>query len=100
MEDGDRTEALRKMGKKVIAIDLNPLSRTSKAANITIVDNVVRAMPNLVLECKRLKTEPRPAAQKLVKEFNNEKNLTSCLNLIWTRIARMEKEGLSLEFDK
>lgn len=100
MEDGDRTAALRKMGKTVIAVDLNPLSRTSKAANITIVDNVVRAMPNLVLECKKLKTEPKPMLQKLVKEFNNEKNLTNCLNHIWTRIAKLEKEGLSLEFGK
>lgn len=45
LEDGDRTEALRRMGKTVIAIDLNPLSRTSRAANITIVDNVIRAVP-------------------------------------------------------
>ena len=37
LEDGDRTEALRRMGKTVIAIDLNPLSRTSRAASITIV---------------------------------------------------------------
>lgn len=48
LEDGDRTDALARMGKKVITIDLNPLSRTAKAANITIVDNVVRAMPALV----------------------------------------------------
>ncbi|MDQ3881829.1 MAG: phosphopantothenate/pantothenate synthetase, partial [Thermoproteota archaeon] len=45
LEDGDRTEALVKMNKTVIAIDLNPLSRTSKAANITVVDNIVRAIP-------------------------------------------------------
>jgi 4-phosphopantoate--beta-alanine ligase len=38
LEDGDRTEALVKMGKKVIAIDLNPLSRTSQKASITIVE--------------------------------------------------------------
>jgi len=100
MEDGDRTEALRKMRKTVIAVDLNPLSRTSKAANITIVDNAVRVMPNLVLESKNLKTVPKSKLQKLVKEFNNEKNLTECLNHIRTRIAKLEKEGLSLEFDK
>jgi 4-phosphopantoate--beta-alanine ligase len=48
LEDGDRTEALRRLGKTVIAIDLNPLSRTAQAASITIVDNVTRAMPKLV----------------------------------------------------
>jgi len=51
LEDGDRCQALRKMGKAVVTIDLNPMSRTSRTASITIVDNVVRAMPRL---CKRL----------------------------------------------
>ncbi|MFC1768651.1 phosphopantothenate/pantothenate synthetase [Nanoarchaeota archaeon] len=48
LEDGDRCIALRKMGKKVITIDLNPLSRTSQEANVTIVDNIVRALPLLI----------------------------------------------------
>jgi 4-phosphopantoate--beta-alanine ligase len=47
LEDGDRTEALKRLGKFVITIDLNPLSRTAKAANITIVDELTRAMPLL-----------------------------------------------------
>ncbi len=45
LEDGDRCEALIKMGKKVIAIDLNPLSRTSRMASLTIVDELTRALP-------------------------------------------------------
>ncbi|MEI7432772.1 MAG: 4-phosphopantoate--beta-alanine ligase [Methanomicrobiales archaeon] len=45
LEDGDRCEALRKMGKTVIAIDLNPLSRTARMASLTIVDEVTRALP-------------------------------------------------------
>ncbi|VVB65501.1 4-phosphopantoate--beta-alanine ligase [Candidatus Gugararchaeum adminiculabundum] len=53
LEDGDRTEALRKAGKKVIAVDLNPLSRTARKASITIVDNVVRAIPLLTAELKK-----------------------------------------------
>ena len=48
LEDGDRCAALRAAGKFVIAVDLNPLSRTAKAASITIVDNVVRALPLMV----------------------------------------------------
>lgn len=48
LEDGDRTEWLKKMGKFVIAIDLNPFSRTAQMADITIVDNVVRAIPNML----------------------------------------------------
>ena len=42
LEDGDRTVALKKMNKKVITVDLNPLSRTSITSDISIVDNVVR----------------------------------------------------------
>ena len=48
LEDGDRCAALRAAGKFVIAVDLNPLSRTAKTASITIVDNVVRALPLMV----------------------------------------------------
>ena len=48
LEDGDRCAALRATGIFVIAVDLNPLSRTAKAASITIVDNVVRALPLMV----------------------------------------------------
>jgi 4-phosphopantoate--beta-alanine ligase len=98
MEDGDRTEALRTMGKTVIAIDLNPLSRTSRTANITIVDNAVRAMPNLVFESRILSTESKPSLGKVIKGFNNEKNLIDCLKQIWRRIAKLEKEGFSLDF--
>ncbi|TFG68258.1 MAG: phosphopantothenate/pantothenate synthetase, partial [Methanomassiliicoccus sp.] len=31
LEDGDRAEALSRMGKKTIVVDLNPLSRTSRS---------------------------------------------------------------------
>ena len=48
LEDGDRTIALKKIGKKVITFDLNPLSRTAQTADITIVDNVIRGMKILI----------------------------------------------------
>ena len=54
LEDGDRCEALRKMGKDVVTVDLNPMSRTAQQASITIVDNVVRALPLLCEEIQRL----------------------------------------------
>ncbi len=53
LEDGDRAEALMRNGKKVITIDLNPLSRTAQKSTITIVDNITRAMPLLIQEVKR-----------------------------------------------
>lgn len=66
LEDGDRTEALKRMGKFVAAIDLNPFSRTAQQADITIVDNVVRALPNMT----RFAEEDCS-----VTSFDNEKNL-------------------------
>ena len=48
LEDGDRCRALQKMGKAVVTVDLNPMSRTSRTASITIVDNIVRALPLLL----------------------------------------------------
>ena len=48
LEDGDRCEALMAMGKSVIVVDLNPLSRTAKMATITIVDELMRMAPLLL----------------------------------------------------
>jgi 4-phosphopantoate--beta-alanine ligase len=80
LEDGDRTEALVKMNKTVITIDLNPLSRTSTAANITIVDNVVRAMPALVEAARKLRGAK--SIRKIMDDFNNMKNLRESLKII------------------
>lgn len=67
LEDGDRTEALVKNGKKVIVVDLNPLSRSAKAATVTIVDNIVRVMPLLIQAIHRQKE-----ARSRVWEYNNK----------------------------
>jgi 4-phosphopantoate---beta-alanine ligase len=80
LEDGDRTEALVKMDKTVVTIDLNPLSRTSRAANITIVDNVVRAMPALVEAARKLRGTK--SLRKIADDFNNAKNLGESLRII------------------
>jgi 4-phosphopantoate--beta-alanine ligase len=58
LEDGDRCQALRAAGKRVITVDLNPLSRTARSANITIVDNLVRCLPLLCEAVARLQAGP------------------------------------------
>ena len=45
LEDGDRAGALAGLGKAVITVDLNPLSRTSRTATLPIIDEVTRALP-------------------------------------------------------
>jgi 4-phosphopantoate--beta-alanine ligase len=79
LEDGDRCEALVKMGKKVIAIDLNPLSRTARAATVTIVDNVVRAVPNMAAMAGEMKALDAAGLEEIVGEFSNERALALAL---------------------
>ena len=82
LEDGDRAEALVKSGKLLITIDLNPLSRTAKTANITIVDNIVRAIPNLIDTVKELGNAQPTALHQIVKSFNNQENIMESLKII------------------
>ena len=82
LEDGDRTEALRRMGKHVIAIDLNPLSRTAQKASITIVDNIARAIPLLAKEAKAMRKKSAADLRKLAASFNNKINLKQSLLII------------------
>ncbi len=90
LEDGDRAEALRKMGKEVITIDLNPLSRTSRVSSITIVDNIVRALPRLILDVSKFKTYDSTELEKIKGSFNNSKNLKEILKIINDRLTALE----------
>ncbi len=92
LEDGDRTEALRKMGKVVIAIDLNPLSRTSRTANITIVDNVVRAIPKLIERVEEFKKLDKNALQEVLRNYDNDKILAEVIAYIANRLTSLSKE--------
>tara|TARA_B100000401_G_scaffold209538_1_gene141588 strand:- start:161 stop:868 length:708 start_codon:yes stop_codon:yes gene_type:complete len=78
LEDGDRCEALVKMGKKVITIDLNPLSRTAQTAHITIVDELTRCLPLLSDFVKE---------KNGLDSFNNKQCLTDVLNYMAERIS-------------
>jgi 4-phosphopantoate--beta-alanine ligase len=82
LEDGDRAEALRKAGKVVIAIDLNPMSRTSQAATVTIVDNIIRAIPQLVQVATRMKPLSKSRLATITLNFDNEKNLARAMHEI------------------
>ena len=85
LEDGDRTIALKKFGKKVITFDLNPMSRTAQTADITIVDNVIRGMKILIdYSIKNIKKK------NIVRiKFDNKKNLSDSINLVKKNLRRM-----------
>ena len=82
LEDGDRCEALVAMGKKVIAIDLNPLSRTAKKATVSIVDNIVRAVPLLTEQVRMLSGTPRAELEAMVREYDNQRVLREAVGEI------------------
>lgn len=91
LEDGDRAEALVALGKKVVTIDLNPLSRTAEKSSITIVDNLVRALPLIITEVKKLKGCSQEELEKIVNEFDNADNISNTLDLISQHFKRDER---------
>jgi 4-phosphopantoate--beta-alanine ligase len=74
------------MGKTVIAIDLNPLSRTAQAATITIVDNVTRAVPRIEHWIYDLKDTKRPDLLRLVKTWDNAENIAKVMSFLSKRL--------------
>lgn len=90
LEDGDRTEALVKAGKKVIVVDLNPLSRSAKAATVAIVDEITRAIPNIIGSVQQQRAV---AVQTAPLEFDNPANLAEALEHICVRLKRLAWEG-------
>ncbi|RLF68685.1 MAG: hypothetical protein DRN35_06565 [Thermoplasmata archaeon] len=95
LEDGDRTEALARWGKKIVAVDLNPLSRTARAATVTIVDNITRAFPNLVKKVEGLKEKlergevTREDLEEMVRRWDNNEALARAVEEI---IRYLERE--------
>jgi 4-phosphopantoate--beta-alanine ligase len=87
IEDGDRTEHLKEMGKKVIAIDLNPFSRTALKADITIVDNVSRALPKLVEKINAMKNWRSEELEEVLKKYDNKKVLKEAIDYINKRLS-------------
>ncbi|TXT57608.1 MAG: 4-phosphopantoate--beta-alanine ligase [Candidatus Thorarchaeota archaeon] len=94
LEDGDRTEALRAVGKRVVTVDLNPMSRTSVFSNITIVDNIIRAMPIMVEVANELRELETRELEKFVQEFDNGENLETSLQIMIDRLQTEAKEAL------
>lgn len=82
LEDGDRCEALVFMGKQVIAVDLNPLSRTARCATVPVIDNIIRAVPNIINSVRELKEQPEVYLQEIVEGYNNKKGLDAALEII------------------
>ena len=84
LEDGDRCEALVAMGKTVINVDLNPLSRSARRASITIVDEVRRCLIRMISIIDQ---------DSNIENWDNLSNLSGCLSVMTRSLELMEKEG-------
>lgn len=89
LEDGDRTEALVRMGKTVISIDLNPLSRTSQQASVPIVDELTRALPNLRKFVAELRGDPKEA-KRIARQYDRVGNLRALFDYLDWRFASLK----------
>ncbi len=99
LEDGDRTEALKKLGKKVITIDLNPMSRTAQWSDITIVDNLVRVLPNLIKTAREFKTKSSNELQDILSKYDNSKILSRALSYMANRLIELSKKGRFIKME-
>ena len=81
IEDGDRAEALVKMGKVVISIDINPLSRTSRAATVPVCDEMSRALENIIRFVNELKGKD-DEIRKITETYSNAENRKEVLHQI------------------
>lgn len=76
LEDGDRTEALARLGKNVVAVDLNPLSRTARMATMAVVDNLTRCAPFMAAAAREMQTWPE-ARLRRAASFDSRAGLRS-----------------------
>ena len=75
--------ALKRMNKKVITVDLNPLSRTALTSDITIVDNIVRVVPQLIERVQyHKKYSSEDDLNELIENFKNFDGLRKTLEVI------------------
>jgi 4-phosphopantoate--beta-alanine ligase len=75
LEDGDRAEALAETGKTELVVDLNPLSRSARTATVPIVDNLIRAVPNVTDHARDLATASREELDETIAAFEAEATL-------------------------
>jgi len=92
LEDGDRTLALRKLGKTVVTIDLNPLSRTSLAASVAITNNIIRAIPEMIKLAEKYAGISDNLIKKHLINFNNKELLQDSLKYMAERLILLSCE--------
>jgi 4-phosphopantoate--beta-alanine ligase len=89
LEDGDRTMALKKLGKDVVTVDLNPLSRTSLSASVSITNNIIRAIPEMINIAEELNHKTSLELKNEKKNLKNESLLQQALKFLSSRLSEL-----------
>jgi 4-phosphopantoate--beta-alanine ligase len=82
LEDGDRAEALAEMGKTELVVDLNPLSRSAQTASVPVVDNIIRAVPNMTEHARALTGASEAELRDIVDAFDRDEALAAAEDAI------------------
>ena len=91
IEDGDRAEALIAMGKIVISIDLNPLSRTSKVASVPISDEIARAVENITKFVEELRGDDKQI-EEIISNYSSVRTRRDTISCICGSLMAEFKE--------
>jgi 4-phosphopantoate--beta-alanine ligase len=71
------------------------MSRTAIYSDITIVDNIVRALP-LMVECAReMKDMAVTDLEQIVSDFGNEENLMESIRLIMEHLETKARSSMT-----
>jgi len=92
LEDGDRAQVLTELGKTVMTVDLNPLSRTAVTSTVTIVDEVTRALKNLVSLADHVGSDGQRKELNLLKaSFDNQENLKASYAIMLKQLRDLSR---------
>ena len=100
LEDGDRCKVLAEMKKLVIAVDLNPLSRTAQTAHVSIVDNLTRAIPNMIKMVPEFKEMTEKDLWEIVEAYDNKVVLVDAIETVKENLTAEQNKILGIEDKK
>jgi 4-phosphopantoate--beta-alanine ligase len=85
---------LKKLGKEIITVDLNPISRTSLAASVSITNNITRAVPEMISIAKKLQSLSKVDLEKEKEKLSNKLLLEEGLHFMSSRLSNLGSELL------
>jgi len=92
LEDGDRAEALVRMEKVVISVDLNPFSRTTRTASIPVVDELSRALLNIHRFAHELRDDPKEIT-RLTRTYDKDRNMAALYSFLRLGLTGVRATG-------